>query len=616
MKESLSKSAIILILCVLPVLISSPIRTSKSQQAEYLDTYYKSASYYRDAFKKASAPASESRIYGGILPHHLIVKEKIASFISGLKKYDYETIVLIGPNHYNRGASDLATSRLSWQTPFGAVDAGQELIDMLSKDNNIAGDNNAMNSEHAISGLVGFLKYAFPKAKLVPIIIKPSISGKKIETLSNSLVKYIDPEKTLVLASVDFSHYQPVSVAHFHDKISNAAINNFNFEKIKDIEIDSPASINVLLKYLAKAKAQKASLVYHTNSSELIKMPDEPSTSHSFFYFYKGPIGYKNNISMQFFGDIMIDRYVGNKIKAKNNKIDFLLAPMAGGENRFFQSPDIMSANLEGAITDKGAHLTPALGNDFAFAPELVKQFKKYGFNFFNLANNHLTDQGSKGVEQTRNNLKKLKFAYSGCADGQIGPCSSAVMDASGKKIGLVGFSMVYKNIKTGEIKKKIKELRSKTDLVVVNFHWGQEYKTMFNKSQQNYARAAVEAGADLVIGHHPHVVQGMEIVTATRLDDKGIKETVKRPVFYSLGNFIFDQYFSKNTQEGLTVGVIFGEKNIDLHLLPFSSKSSIVSLMKGNAKRQFLAGFKNNSKLTDPFDKMVQGGKISVPIR
>jgi AmmeMemoRadiSam system protein B len=596
-------------------LIFFAVYSVQSQKIDHLDSYYKTASFYQNAFSKASAPKTYVRIYGGIIPHHLMVKEKIASFMLGLKKYDYETIVLIGPNHFNLGDSELLTSELSWQTPFGNLEADKELIGRLGRENKILANDAVLNHEHAISGLVGFIKRALPKIKFVPIIIKPSISSEKIEKLANSLYQNIDPEKTLVLASVDFSHYQPVSVADFHDEISNNAIRNFEIEKIKKLEIDSPASIAVLLKYLEKIKAQKASLIYHTNSSELLKIPDSPSTSHNFFYFTPGTVPRENSTSMLFFGDLMIDRYVLDRINKKNNKIDFLLAPLAGEENRFFQSPDIISANLEGAVTNKGAHYAPSLSNDFAFAPELVSQFKKYNFNYFNLANNHLTDQGAKGVAETRTNLKNLKLNVAGCADGQAGACSTSVLVKGNLRIGLAGFSMVYKNINISEIKKQIKELKKKSDLVVVNFHWGQEYQTKFNVSQQNYAHAAIEAGADIVIGHHPHVVQGMEIYSTTRINKQGIKEAVKRPIFYSLGNFIFDQYFSQNTQTGLAVGTVFGEKQIELYLLPFSGKSSMVSLLKGEAKSRFLKDFKNNSKTTD-YGKMITGGKISIPIK
>lgn len=154
--------------------------------------------------------------------------------------------------------------------------------------------------------------------------------------------------------------------------------------------------------------------------SEGTETADQPSNLHlpssDDNYSYQAaenqiPTNESPAVNLLFFGDMMLDRHVGEKIS--QNGLDYIFAKLAGEENRFFTGIDLVSANLEGAVTDVGAHYTPAMAYDFAFAPELINQLKQYNFNFFNLANNHFTDQGSRGVNETRENLSQLGFNYS-----------------------------------------------------------------------------------------------------------------------------------------------------------------------------------------------------------
>jgi len=303
-----------------------------------------------------------------------------------------------------------------------------------------------------------------------------------------------------------------------------------------------------------------------------------------------------------FFGDIMLDRHV-KEIMDKNGGVDYLLEKIAGKEKRFFQGVDVISANLEGAVTKNGQHYPPAMGIDFAFNPQDVAQFKNYNFNFFNIANNHITDQGQAGLAETRDNLQDFDFDYVGCADKQVDSCSLNIIDKHGVKIAMIGYSMVYGSLDEEKILAQIKNVREKADLVVLNMHWGVEYEPQARSNIKKLARDMIDVGADIIIGHHPHVVQGMEVY-------KG------RPIFYSLGNFIFDQYFSKETQEGLAVGVTWqrdgvGQAKLDLSLFPFQSYYSQTVLMSGEKKQAFFDSFIHISDLDAVYADSVSSGKI-----
>jgi len=310
------------------------------------------------------------------------------------------------------------------------------------------------------------------------------------------------------------------------------------------------------------------------------------------------PVVEDKPISLFFFGDMMLDRHVGEKIK--QHGIDYLFNKLASTtQGNFFAGYDIVSSNLEGAVTNNGKHYLPQMQYDFAFHPNLILGLKNYGFNFFSLANNHFSDQGERGIIETRENLENLSMNYSGCADGRTGDCSFKIIEINNKKIGMAGFSMVYSKLDESKIDRIISSLASTTDFVIVNIHWGKEYEHNFNTVQQKTAYLMIDAGADIIIGHHPHVVQGIEIYN-------------NKPIFYSLGNFIFDQYFSPDTREGLAIGVEIENDREKYYLYPLKSKLSQVELME-EEKEIFFNKFIIWSRIDSGLAEQIKTGGFTV---
>lgn len=253
-------------------------------------SYFSSQAFFDEAYKTAEGqiPKAESKIYGGIVPHHLMVKDKIAAFFAGLESTAYKTIILIGPDHFEQGKKDIILSQAKWQTPYGILEPDLKLIRQISQLPFAGIEKSPFASEHSISGLVGFIKKSFPGAKILPIILSAGASSQKNAQLAQALFNIVDAKTTLILASIDFSHYQPADVADFHDLKSANVINNFDFDRVYNLETDSAPSIYALLKYLELAGAQKSQIILSTNSGRLINKPDEPTTSHQFFYFSQG----------------------------------------------------------------------------------------------------------------------------------------------------------------------------------------------------------------------------------------------------------------------------------------------------------------------------------------
>lgn len=179
---------------------------------------------------------------------------------------------------------------------------------------------------------------------------------------------------------------------------------------------------------------------------------------------------------------------------------------------------DMTLVNFEGTLTDS----KDAVEKRFNFkGPKEYAEILTLGsVEAVNLANNHFHDYGEQGKRDTMDALDAAGIEY--CAEGQTG-----IYETRGVKIGLVGNTFPYKDGKR-DISAEIQELRSQgCQIVIASFHWGSEYKADFSRDQRNIGRAAIDAGADVVLGHHPHIVQGIEYYNG-------------RYIVYSLGNLVF----------------------------------------------------------------------------
>jgi D-alanyl-D-alanine dipeptidase len=198
--------------------------------------------------------------------------------------------------------------------------------------------------------------------------------------------------------------------------------------------------------------------------------------------------------------------------------------------SKIFAADDLTIANLETALTTRTKTAIKYDGaNNYWFKgdPKYANVLKSSSVEVVSLANNHTYDYKKEGYLDTRASLKKYGVGYYGYED-------LYETEIKGIKIGIAGFNQLG-NVEQGtdpvklkaEVKSKIELLKSRNDLVIVSFHWGKEYDHNFNSTQQNLGHFAIDTGADLVIGHHPHVIEGIE-----KYKDKFI--------IYSLGNFSF----------------------------------------------------------------------------
>ena len=215
------------------------------------------------------------------------------------------------------------------------------------------------------------------------------------------------------------------------------------------------------------------------------------------------------------------------------------------------KNADFTLANLESPFRE-GNSVPEAMV--FGAEKASVEGLVAGGFDAVNLANNHFGNQGQKGMITTFNTLKDNGIDYFGAGLNNVEAAKPLIKEINGQKIAFLGYtdidvipnSYIANQNSSGvnimnidNLKTDLKNARKKADFVIVSMHAGYEYTNSPSQRQRDFAHAAIDSGADLVIGHHPHVVQGVEFYKGKFID-------------YSLGNFIFDQPWSTETQQGL----------------------------------------------------------------
>jgi len=240
-------------------------------------------------------------------------------------------------------------------------------------------------------------------------------------------------------------------------------------------------------------------------------------------------------------GDILLDRGIAKKIEKFG--IDYPFAHV-GDELR---KADIAFGNLECPLSKDGVKVTKPFV--FRAKPEYAECLEKAGLDMLSLANNHALDCGRDGLVETQKHLKARGIRWCGAGATHAAAQVPEVMEVRGLKIAFIGYCDFMPEgtfwredrptiamADAERVTTAVAAGRKAADVVVVSFHWGVEYSTRPSKRQIELAHAATDAGADLVLGHHPHVLQGLEVVPAGKS-----KAGRRSLIAYSLGNFVFD---------------------------------------------------------------------------
>lgn len=261
-----------------------------------------------------------------------------------------------------------------------------------------------------------------------------------------------------------------------------------------------------------------------------------------------------------FVGDISLVRGVADRLTAEGSKafcgIDSLLAA------------DLVVGNLETPLSP--AHLDPVRGA-FTSQPELARYIFELGFNVFNMANNHTMDCGEAGLKDTLEVLHQNGMAHFGAGENLAGATTPLIIEKNGIRFGFIGYSQPELDAATPtsagvaplrlhRIEQELEALRGQVDVTIVSLHEGYEFQSYPRLDFMQLCRRSARCGANLIYGHHPHVLQGMETVENCL-------------ILYSLGNFLFDMPYHREvsaTREGLITHATFDAKGVvALKLIP-----------------------------------------------
>ncbi len=279
----------------------------------------------------------------------------------------------------------------------------------------------------------------------------------------------------------------------------------------------------------------------------------------------------KSELKVLFVGDIMTDRYIRKQINKYENSSklgvgeDFVRKYL-NNLSEINSKYDYLVANLEGPITEnKSVSLNEdgSYGKDliFTFPTSTAKILELLNIKVVSLANNHTDNFYHKGYKDTKRFLEKENVNYFGNPYNNFEKESlSEILCEKDICTAYVGYNQFTTNNSPDIISKEIKRIKEinleieKTkiesrnkfvDFIVVMPHWGTEYEKLSNQMQKDYAHNWIDSGADVVVGAHPHVTQESEIYK-------------NKYIYYSLGNYIFDQWFTKDVQNGLGLDITF----------------------------------------------------------
>ncbi len=295
-----------------------------------------------------------------------------------------------------------------------------------------------------------------------------------------------------------------------------------------------------------------------------------------------------------FTGDVLLARNVEVLTRRKGNSYPFLHS------QSIFLDANTIIGNFESAILKKHTP-TPAYVTTFSTDVTLLPLLSEAGFSHVTLANNHSYDYGAETFTHTVTALTDAAIAPFGHPLNSSSSLTTTFTSGD-YTVGLLGLNAVFTKIDWDAVIPAVAELSKMSDYQVAYIHWGDEYVLKHNATQEEIAKKLIDLGIDAVIGHHPHVTQDIQLHNG-------------KPIFYSLGNFLFDQYFSVDVQQGLVLRMLLSTSTVEFALVPVSSEGTLSQPHRMNEPE---LGFflRNLARRSDPaLTENIVAGKVILPL-
>ncbi len=300
-------------------------------------------------------------------------------------------------------------------------------------------------------------------------------------------------------------------------------------------------------------------------------------------------------VTLMFAGDVTLADHF-KEVIGKNYK-----KPFADLDE--YRQADLSMVNLENPLT-RATSPMPNKQFNFKADPEDVKVLEAGGVDIVNLANNHTMDYQADGLQETLQTLDKAGIQHVGAGKDLTEARRPKIIDVKGQRVAYLSYwgdeygadanKAGVNSIQENRIAQDIQAIRNQVDWVIVNYHWGQELAEAPADWQVKLGRFTIDQGADVVIGHHPHVLQGAEIYRG-------------RPIAYSLGNFIFGGN-SRTDYDTAVLKVALKDKQMKVEFLPIEIKDYQAKVAKGDRAKEIL---QNLTQLSASFTQPMQNSTV-----
>ena len=493
------------------------------------------------------------------------------------KPSDYQTVVLLSSTGFKSGdaAGFVYSEPLDSSTK---ISFDEKNIENLKKVGLFQDLKKVSKGSYWNSVVINEVSEQFPSAKLIPVSIVNDIDDAKAELMANALRNNIEGKK-LVIAIADMESPNEF-IAEFSKKFTSEILRTGSTKEFDNLPAKNKSAVKVFAQYLESTGSKKSSFVDNENQEAV---------------FIKGESRGSNELFLVAFGDVMLGRHV--RVLMDKYGLDY---PFTKMDDNYLNNNDLLLANLEGPIAKKAIQTSKTIA--FRFLPDVANVLKSEGFDVLGLANNHAYDMGFEGYDSTKEVLKDIGIDFFGDARA-VNDGSFITKTVRGQKLAFIGLEEVVYKINDDQAVAMVKKLNKDGYKVIPFVHMGVEYQHKPNKRQTDFFHKLIDAGAYAIIAHHPHVVEGYENYNG-------------HPIFYSLGNAVFDQYFSSDTQEGLSLAWNIEDDHADIYLMPFRIVKSQMQLMNADERKEFFKRFIEYSTVSDSEKEMIRNGKITVTLR
>ena len=508
-----------------------------------------------------------------IVPHHLVAGESIALGIQMLASSSPKIIVVLSPDHFGQCSTLLCTTRGRFETFFGNVVVDEKSVITLLHSSDIIQESTLFKKEHGIYTILPFIKHYIPQALIVPVVISQNGRGTKAdrEEMKRILELLVSRKDVALVVSTDFSHYLPLVESNMMDSKTQNSFCSGNEAEL--VLLNNPKQSDCpLCLWFAEQEAKHLGfwnphIIAHTNSATILHdISVKETTSHFAIALSSSVLNTfcpvststaalnmsapSSQVTIIAVGDMTFDRYIRQVSNKKGE--EFLFSCV----DPLLKKADLVIGNLEGPITalpstSMGTRVGSPENYYFTFPTTTASLLFRHNIKLVNIGNNHINNQGREGMVATRNYLKDAGVSYIG---GLAGDEALHVENINGMNIAFVSYNQ-FNGDSSDTVAKIVKEEHATGKIVIVYAHWGDEYVATPEYVKQT-ARLFAESGADIVIGSHPHIVLSYEMIGNTI-------------VYYSLGNFIFDQYFEPRVMNGLALAIHITKGKIGIEEIP-----------------------------------------------